>query len=77
MRVNVYAEEMTNKNADVSIQHKSTKDGEFIGVRFELEGEFNAVTFWGTIDDLSNTILPALKTAVREVHEFLNNEAEE
>ncbi len=34
MRVNIYAEEMTNK---VELIEKTTKDGTFVGVRFWLE----------------------------------------
>lgn len=34
MRVNIYAEEMTNR---VEIVEKETKDGKFTGVRFYLE----------------------------------------
>lgn len=63
MRVNVYAEEMTDR---VEIVHK-TRPGDsrtFVGLRFPLSGEHgSAVTIWaeGGIPDLGRVLSHAIK----------------
>jgi len=60
MRINVYADE-TNSTI-VTIQEKTIEGHALTGVRFNLPGEKNSVTFWGRQD-----MVPLLEYAIRQL----------